>query len=487
MDTTLKLKSDLRIIEPVTDFSYKFGLNAGLTKEEATKLALAIDELVTDIVLFAYKNEKGEFEISFNLTDDSIEIIVHELGEPFDPNKHKYDVKKVIEKNDFEGAGLRLIENLVDNFLFINKGAGGKEFRIVKNIKFPHITELFTHEEMQVEPAKAVSYTLSRVTPKDAEDISKLIYRVYGYTYPKEEMYYPEKIRRILEKGEKYAVIVRTDKGEAVGYFAIIRSTDSKIGEVGEAVVSREHRGKGIMTMMMKALIDIAKEKGLLGLFGEAVTVHTVSQRVNAKYGFKTTALLVGFFPHVEYKGFETGQQRISVVIDFLPLTERNDLEIYIPKRYKKIIKEIYKNMGINIKDKRVTDFTVKEKTIIQMNISFKYGQAVLVVKSFGNDFIHRVQEKVKTLKKKGIKAVYIDLPVENAGTKIFTDQLFDLGFVFAGIMPLFHHQKDYLRMQMVFEDINFKYINVYSDMAHKIKNKVSREFKWNTQKMKSI
>ena len=122
MDTTLKLKSDLRIIEPVTDFSYKFGLNSGLTKEEATKLALAIDELITDIVLFAYKNEKGEFKISFNLTDDSIEIIVHELGEPFDPNKHKYDVKKVIEKNDFEGAGLRLIENLVDNFLFINKG-----------------------------------------------------------------------------------------------------------------------------------------------------------------------------------------------------------------------------------------------------------------------------------------------------------------------------------------------------------------------------
>ncbi len=479
MSLTFSLPNDISIIEPTVDFVYKYSLLSGLGEKEAKELSLATDEILTDIVLFAFEpEEKATFQFSINTTLNEIEVVIHELGEPFDPERHKYSPEKVKRELNFDGAGFEIVKHMADEFLFFLKGREGKEFRIIKRIKHSHILELFKEEEIKVEPGKAVEYTIAPVTEDDAEDISRLIYRSYGYTYPKEEMYYPDKIKQALREGKKFGVIVRTEKGEAVGYFAVLMSTDSNIGEVGEVVVSPKHRGKGIMKMMMKALIDMAKAKGLLGLFGEAVTVHTVSQRVNAKYGFKSTALVLGIFPPAKYKGFEHKQQRISVVIDFLPLVERKNVEVYLPKEYSKILREIYENLGIEVTNLPKKVYQLKDKSTLSLVINYNFNHAVIVVKSFGKDFIERIKEKTKTLSKKGIKSIYVDLPLERPEIKEFVSKLKEIGFIFSGLMPLFHREKDYLRMQKVFDDYDFKEIQVFSEMAKKIKKKVQKEYR---------
>ncbi len=479
MELSLKLSNNPLLIEPTVDFVYRYSLNAGLDIESAKELSLAFNEILTDIVLFAFEpEEKGFFEVKIDYTLNEVEVIIHELGEPFDPDRHKYSPEKAKKELNFDGAGFLVAKNLLDDFLFIFKGREGKEFRLVKKIKHPHITELFKEEEIKEETGKAVEYTISHITEDDAEDIAKLIYRAYGYTYPKEEMYYPEKIKNAIREGKKFGVIVRNEKGEAVGYFAVIFSTDSNIGEVGEVVVSPKHRGKGLMKMMMKALIDMAKIKGLLGLFGEAVTVHTVSQKVNEKFGFKSTALVLGFFPPAKYKGFQHKPQRVSVVIDFLPLSERKNVKVFLPKDYSRILKDIYKNLGINVINLRAKKEKISEKSIISLAVNYNFSSAVLIVRKFGSDFIERVKRKVKSLKEKGIKGIYIDLPLNQQWIKEFIPLLKKEDFIFAGLMPLFHREKDYLRMQMISEPVDFKQIHVHSQMAKKIKRKVYKEYK---------
>ena len=480
MTVSLKLKNDVSVIEPTVDFVYKFGINAGLSEKESSELALAFDEVITDIILFAFEPyEEKEFTISLNKTLSEVEIIIHELGEPFDIERHRYSPEKAKTEFNFDGAGILLSKSLLDDFIYLFKGREGKEFRLVKKIKHSHITEIYKETELKKEPEKAVEYTIAPVTEKDAEDIARLIYRSYGYTYPKEEMYYPKKIEQALKEGKKFGVIVRTEKGEAVGYFAVLRTTDSNIGEVGEVVVSPMHRGKGIMKMMMKALIDMAKTKGLLGLFGEAVTVHTVSQKVNAKYGFKSTAIVLNFFPPAKYKGFEHKENRVSVVIDFLPLKEREEVSIHIPKTYRNIIKEIYKNSGIQVNSIRSRNILPsREKSSLTLWINYKFGSSVIVVRKFGKDFLERVKNKVSSLGKKGIKSVYIDLPFDEPEIKYFVPELRKLGFIFSGVMPLFHKNKDFLRMQLLFDEFDFKYIHLFSDMAKKIKRRILRDLK---------
>ncbi len=482
-EANLKVKSKVELIEPIVDFCYRWGINSDLSQKEASEFALALNELITDIVLFAYPEEEGEFNIEFINFRTHLKVIVSELGEPFDPNRHKYSIEKVLKEENFEGAGFRLIQNLVDDFIFLNKGKNGKEYRIIKNIRHKHITEIFEEAEIKKEEelTENIEYCLSTVTEDDAEDISKLIYRVYGYTYPKEEMYFPDKVKLALKQGKKFGVIVRTNTGEAVGYFAVIMSTDSKIGEIGEAVVSPKHRGKGLMKSMLKALIDLAKSKGLLGLFGEAVTVHTISQKVNAKFNFKSTALLLGMFPSdVKYRNLvENYPQRISIVIDFLPFYKDKIKEVYLPKEYSQILKEIYENLGCKILNLKAKKIKLNNVSQIDTNINYKFGHATLIVRKYGKDFEIQLEQKIEDLKQKGIEAIYIDLPLNESYTKEIIPIMKKFGFIFAGLMPLFHNEKDYLRMQIIQTEINPDLIYVYSDIAKKIKRKIVRELKW--------
>jgi GNAT superfamily N-acetyltransferase/anti-sigma regulatory factor (Ser/Thr protein kinase) len=479
LELQLVLESRIPLIEPTVELVKSFSRKAGLTKEEAVEFALCANELLTDVVRFAFPKEVGKFVLTLKATPSQVELIVRELGEPFDPDAHPYDPERARKEGKFEGAGIEVIRGLSDGFIFLNKGRAGKEFRIVKKVNAPHITEIFEgrEKELLAEPEETTQYCIAPVKPEDAEDVSRLIYRTYRYTYPKEELYYPKKVRQFIESGKKFGVIVRTKEGEAVGYFAVIVKGDSKIGEVGEAVVSPGHRGRGIMKMMMNALIGMAKERGLLGLFGEAITVHTISQRVNAKFGFKSTALMLGTFPEARIVGIrEDYGQRISVVIDFLHLIKREKAEVYLPREYSKILREIYQNMGIEVVNRRERRAELPKTSKVELSVNFPLGLAVLVVERPGQDLKERIERKVKKLFSSGIETVYIDLPLDRPEIKKAVKVLRELGFVFSGLMPLFHHGRDYLRLQKVKGSYDFKKIELYSDMAKKIAKRVKRE-----------
>ncbi|WP_457680634.1 GNAT family N-acetyltransferase [Thermovibrio sp.] len=479
MKAQLLLESRVSLIEPAVEFVRSFALKAGLTKEEAAELALCADELLTDVVRFAFPEEVGKFLLLLEATPSQVELTVRELGEPFDPDSHPYRPERAREFGKFEGAGLEVIKALSDGFIFLNKGRAGKEFRLIKKVESPHITQIFKgrEEELVSEPEEGQQFCLYPVKPEDAEDISRLIYRTYRYTYPKEELYYPKKVAQLIKEGKKFGVIVRTERGEAVGYFAVIVKEDSRIGEVGEAVVSPGHRGRGIMKMMMDALIGMARERGLLGLFGEAVTVHTISQKVNAKFGFKSTALLLGAFPPSRMVGIrERYGQRISVVVDFLHLVERREVEVFLPKRYSRLLREIYGKLGIEVVNRRVPKVGLPKTSGLELSVNFPLSTALIVVEKAGQDLKERIGRKVRKLFSSGIEVVYADLPLDRPFVKQAVEVLREEGFVFAGLMPLFHRERDYLRLQAVKGSYDFREIKLYSETAKRIGKRVKRE-----------
>ncbi len=479
IDTQLTLKNKVSVIGSVTDFTYKWGMNAGLSEEDAVRLSLAVDELVTDVVLFAFGEEEGRFDLSYRWSPSSVEIIVHEFGEPFDPERHVYDRDRALREGNFEGAGFEVIRHLVDDFIFINKGRGGKEFRLVKKTTGEHIADLLVDEKpaSAPPPARETTYVIRTVHEEDAEDVAKLIYRTYGYTYVKEDLYFPKKIALALEREEKFGVITRTSEGEAVGYFAVLRTTDSRIGEVGEAVVAVPHRHRGIMTRMLRRLIEMSRERGLLGLFGEAVTVHTISQKANARFGMQSTALLLADFPTAKYKGLtESYPQDVSIVIDFLPLCRIETAGRYLPPAYRTILTDIYRLLGANVHDRPPEAPSLAERSDLDLKISYEYKHALLVVRTYGEDLTDRLRHTLQSLRDEGMHAVYLDLPLDDPVTKTIVPDLHDCGFVFSGLMPLFHHERDYLRLQKVYERLDFDLIHVYSESAHRIKNLIARE-----------
>lgn len=486
MDQVLTLYNHANVIGPTTDFAYKWGLNVGLSRTKALRLALAVDELVTDVVRFAFPGEEATFTVTFRADLATAEVIIHERGEPFDPSLHPYDATRAVEDGHFEGAGFEVVTHCVDDFAFINRGREGKEFRIVQLIESQHIAELHSRDAEEA-PSEDVSYALSQVQPGDVEDVAQLIYRTYGHTYAKEDLYYPDRIERALENEEKFGVLVRTEEGRTVGYFAILLKSDAQIGEVGEAVVDVGHRRRGLMKTMLRALIDEAKERGLTGVFGEAVTVHDISQRVNQHFGMVSTAFLLGLFPPERFTGMmDEMTQPITIVIDFRPLVPYDTVTAYLPEPYAHVLHRIYDALGADVirhdpSRPAVPIARLPEATQMDTRIRYVYGHVVFIVDRPGRDLPDQVVRVLSDLEDETMTVACLDLPLDDPRTPAATELLRGHGFVFAGLMPRFHQGRDYLRLQRPLERLDPDAMQVHSDLATMLKSNILQELSWSS------
>jgi anti-sigma regulatory factor (Ser/Thr protein kinase)/GNAT superfamily N-acetyltransferase len=484
MEAHLYLEAKLPMVGSVTDFTYKWCVNMGLSQAEAARMALAVDEILTDIVLYAFREETGYAEIWYQFTFSEIEIIIQEKGEPFDPERHPYSAEKAIAEDDFEGASFECVRKMTDHFLFLNRGKDGKEFRLVKQFASIDIRErLPVQEEEEREElggAEEFQYLLTPVTSEDAEDVAKLIHRSYGYSYSKEDLYFPKRIEMAIRHEYKFGTIVRTISGGPAGYFSVVKSTDSRIGEVGEAVVSPQHRNRGLMKRMMNKLIEMSKQRGLIGLFGEALTVHTYSQKVNEKFGLMSTAMVLAKSPKRIFKGMETeSTDIITVVIDFLPLTRRWRKPEYLPESYSDLLTDIYGQFGLSVKES--ASITLPESVLIatdlDLTIYYEKNSALIIVREMGSTFEASCTRMLRSIGELNLASVYVDLPLNSKRIDAAILWLREKGFILAGLMPLFHRESDYLRMQRISAEIDFEKILTHSPISTRIKGVIKNEY----------
>lgn len=478
-DATLHLKADISVIGSISDFTYRWSTNSGLPEDDCQRLSLSVSELVTDIVRFAYphRQEPGNFEIHFLRNQSYVEIKVREWGEPFDPDRHVYDPEKALQHHNFEGAGFRLIHFMTDEFSFINRGKEGKAYRLVKYLAQDN-SEPLSLDEPKAESTELgdITFDINPIALKDAEDIAKLIYRCYGNSYPKEEMYHPKHIEQDVVRKKKIGVIAHTPDGEPAGYFAVLDSSDSNIGEVGEAVVARHFRRRGLFKKMMAALIEVARNSGLTGIYGKAIAVHEFSQRVNQSYGFNTTAIILADFPPVHLQGIaEDYSQPVSEVVEFLPLHPMSPRTVWLPECYQQILEECYAGIGVEIQEPQKT-LQQPKHTRLDTEIDFKEKSALIIIRQAGENLEKNLQEKLGQLAQHDVNVIYLDIPLMQGDCNTIVDVVASLQFVFAGLLPLFHEEKDYLRMQRLYCQLNLSKVITYSSLSHKIKEIIERE-----------
>lgn len=491
MNAQFHISTEELMIGPVSEFTYSWCINYRLPEEDAVRFSIAVSELITNITLFAYPySSQNTFELTYNSNLTNLEIVVSEVGEPFDPDRHRYNAKKAIHEDNFEGAGFRLIRRFCDEFLFINKGKEGKEFRLIKQLSVREIDVILERpksKQQQINLGSAKSsqpritareYSISQVKPADAEDIAKLIYRTYEYRYGKDDMYFPKRIEETMRSKRKLGVITRNVENRAVGYFAVLKKDDSNIAEVGEAVVSPDYRRRGIMSNMMQRLIHIARKHKLAALFGKAVTNHPVSQKVNHKYGFITTGLMLAESHNVFFRGFdENYPQPVSVAIDFLPLQPREKRDVHLPEKYADIILETYQKLSVPVEPAQTSSSKMAKKSDMQLIINYSDYTSLIIVNKYGPDFRDVLSKMIDSLQEQeDLNAIYLDLPLENTATPEQFETISDMGFIYCGLIPMFHQEADFVRLQKVCTDLDFNLIEIFSDFGQNLKTRISNE-----------
>lgn len=115
---TLVLRNDLAEIERLAEAVERFCSDQRVPEDAAFHLNLVLDELVTNIVSYAYEPAAGTREIEVRLARKASGIAVEVVddGRPFDPlSAPEPDLSASVEDRPIGGLGVHFLRRLMDD------------------------------------------------------------------------------------------------------------------------------------------------------------------------------------------------------------------------------------------------------------------------------------------------------------------------------------------------------------------------------------
>lgn len=131
----LLLHNDIQQIPQLADFVGTIAHDMKLSQSLAMGLNLALEEAVTNVILYAYpKGSDGLVDIEAILRQNSLEFIISDSGIPFDPTAApEADVTLSAEERPIGGLGIFLVRQIMDEVHYEHKD--NKNFlSMIKNI-----------------------------------------------------------------------------------------------------------------------------------------------------------------------------------------------------------------------------------------------------------------------------------------------------------------------------------------------------------------
>ncbi len=468
----ISLYNDLEYFKPLRAFYEELCHIIDFPAKESKELEEALYELFENAVVHAYGTEEGIIDVEFELFENGIEISVRDKGLPFDERI----LRSVPLDPSVQNKGLNRVFLLVDDFRYTNLGLGGKKFSVVKYVpihlrlkeEIPFYSDIGTEVDEDLKAHLRDKLKVRSYKEGDEVQITRLIYKNYGYTYFKDLFYYPEKIRQKEKSGQIHSIVAEID-GKIVGHFALVMVPNSNSAEIGIAVVDPGFKGMGIMKAMFQALLQKAQELGLDALFGEAITFHPYSQRANARFGFFPTALQLGeLHQMVQLKGHKYPYRgtRGAALVEY-KVFNKAKRTIALPTRYQAWVKRAYEGCDVPFEERGRGE--KEEKIAIDHNPTFNIS--TITIHNASQNFNERFVDIFEEALKKHPDMLYADIALQSVGdVDEVVEVLREFGFFYCGVLFARGEGKDYLRMQLeLAENIEEQNIVCYSDMCKEL------------------
>lgn len=440
----LKVKTSKKLIPAISNFIKEIALLHNFTKKQAENLKLISEKSCKYIIHYSFEENKNEYyKIFIERKPGKFIIAIEDKGLPFDIVKFekKYNTKSV----------LLPYKPYVDEIHFFNLGRKGKRLELVKKLNYKKKT--IKEKVIRIKKEKIIQNITIRLMHSDEGiALARCVYRTYGYTYG-EFMYHPEIIKEMIKSGLHQSMVAVNENNEIVAHLSLSKLNEkSSVAEIGQAFVNPAYRGKGLFGKMKNKLIEYAKSKNIQGLYSESVTVHPYTQEANHSIGATETGIMLAYIPqNVSFKKIKEKQtHRQAAVLFYLNLKSEKKQRVYIPEKHFKLIQKIY-NYGNFSREIEKVYISKKMKQSIKSKINLKlfpeFAFSFLEVMKYGFDFQSSVQSHLKELCYHEIKSIFIDLPLTNPLSPVFCNEIEELGFFFAGIIPDLIHG-DVIRLQ---------------------------------------
>ena len=132
----LTLHNDVKQIPHLASLIDSIAREKNIDESLAMSLNLALEEAVTNVILYAYPaGTDGTVDIVADVKDDSLEFTISDSGRPFDPTAApEADTSLGVEERPIGGLGIYLVRKLMDSVSYEYKD-GKNILRLLKLLK----------------------------------------------------------------------------------------------------------------------------------------------------------------------------------------------------------------------------------------------------------------------------------------------------------------------------------------------------------------
>jgi serine/threonine-protein kinase RsbW len=441
------VSADARFLPPVVEFVKQMIRQLGL--RDAEHFDQAIELVCMNVVEHAFgPEEEGSLDVQVLRRAGLVIVAVEDQGLPF-------DYKRLEDRED--RTVLEIVHGSFDEIRFVNLGRRGNRVELLKHLPDTdvrdHLPEDEHHRTLEATAVpQDIPLEIRMMRPEESFELSRCVYRSYGYSYDWDYIYYPDRIRELQEKGLMISCVAVTPEGEFVGHLAItLDHPDSPVGEAGQAVVDPRFRGHHLFPRMKTFMAEWAGGAGMYGLYSEATAIHPYSQRGNLHLGARETGFLLGYIPaSVSYKQIDEEREgrRGSVALFYMRVKDEPEREIYPPAPYLEAIRRVVEHNGLRRVIDEVHDPALQPSRM-SVEVRQDHNLAFMRVEEPGADLEELVHGHLRDLCLHRVDCVYVDLPLSHPATPGAAAGLKNLRVFFGGIIPEAHPGGgDVLRLQ---------------------------------------
>lgn len=449
---SLRILPEGKYLSAIVDVVSDIAEANGISKKETKNLDKVLVEIFENIVKYGFQGDTSKpIEVAIFKRLHTLVVSLQDRGLPFDYEN--------LEQGGDERFKSYLSKDYADQVHFYTLGNRGNRAEIVKNLPATDIRDEMNisehHNQLKVEAVDPdTEIKIDIFKQSKVNELVRLVYKCYGYTYANEFMYYPEQIEARLKANVMSSCGAYSNDDELIGHLALnFSKPGAKVGEAGEAVVDPRYRRHGIFPKMKTYLMEHAASIGVVGVYGEAVTVHPFSQKGSLELGSCETGFLLGYSPGtVSFQNISEQEKsrRQSIALMYTPILKSNPVKVYVPEVYQEVIETIYSRIGFErelISENKNSKYSEKGNGYLTVSIRSDHNQGLITIDGYGKGTLEEIHFHLKQLCLQRIDCIYVDLPINKRGAGYIASRLRQLGFFFGYVIPEYS-DSDILRLQ---------------------------------------